>query len=280
VRFPSAEDADGLQPRTEPGALSVAGGAAAETVLADELLGVAVAVERLELFDELEAAVRRLAALGTVCPRRALPAARFRGADLPAECCLVPVSGQLVSVTALPLPGTGSCVVDEFFVGGQVGVIVPPGAAEAWAAPVVVVAGGAPEPVGPADGVAVLAAVLDARGVAASDVVVVVVGVAPVAVVGVVAVAAAVVVGVVGAPVSVAVAVAVAGAVVTSVVVGPAGAVIAACAPSAVVAPVQVVSAVDIASVLARIDKRGRPARRLWSVRRSRPMRDEPGRRA
>jgi hypothetical protein len=278
VRFPSAEDADGLQPRTDPGALGVAGGAAAETVLADELLGTAVAVERLVLLDELEAAVGRLATLGTVCPPPALPAARFRGADLPAACCLVPVSGQLVSVTALPFPGTGSCVVDELFVGGHVGVIVPPGAAEAWAAPVVGSAGGTPEPVGTADGVTVLAAVVDAGGVGASDVVVVVVGVAPVAVVGVVAGAAAAVVGVVGAPVSVAVAVA--GAVVTSVVVGLAGAVIAACAPSAVVAPVQVVSAVEIASVLARIDKRGRPARRLWSVRRSRPMHDEPGRRA
>jgi hypothetical protein len=105
----------------------------------------------------------------------------------------------------------------------------------------------------------------------------VVVVVVAVVVAGVVVVVVAVVV-VVGGAVVVAVTV-VAGAVVVSVVVTPAGAVTAACAPSAIAAPpIQVVSAVDIASVLARTDRRGRPTVRLRTVERLKCMHDEsPG---
>jgi hypothetical protein len=67
VRFPSAEDADGLQASTELPALGVAGGASAATVVVGGLFGLAVACERLELVDVPEAAVCWLATPGAVC---------------------------------------------------------------------------------------------------------------------------------------------------------------------------------------------------------------------
>jgi hypothetical protein len=145
VRFPSAEDADVLQPRTELTALVVAAGDAAETVLVDGVLDAAAAFAPVELFDELETAVCRLGAAGVVCPRP-FPS-RLSGDDLPAESCFGPVSEQLVGVAGLPLPdvtalalpgvpalalpGAGSWVVGEAFCGGHVGVAVLGGGAEA-----------------------------------------------------------------------------------------------------------------------------------------------------
>jgi hypothetical protein len=167
--------------------------------------------------------------------------AGLRGAGLAAGRGFAPVDEQPAGVTAALLLGVLEArFVREPFIGMHVGVVV-----------------------------------LDVGGVVTADVVVVVDAAATVVVGGVVAVTVSVpiagaVLGVVG----------VVGAVVVAGV-APAGAVTAARAPSAAVAPpTHVVNTVDIASVLARTDSRGRPTPRLRSVRKPRSMHVESRRRA
>ncbi|HWE11626.1 MAG TPA: hypothetical protein VG325_19925 [Solirubrobacteraceae bacterium] len=269
-----------LQPRTELTALAAAGGAAPVTVVDDAAFGVGAVCELVELVDGLGLAARGLEAADGLWRPRAV-AEDLRWADLPAaRCfppaarCFPPAAEQLVGVAALPVPGAGSLVVGDFFFGGHVGVVLPADDTGAWAAPVVVVGGAAPVPAGAGAGVAVLGIVADAGSVVSADVAVVEVAAGAVAVVEVGAGAVAVV-AVVAVPVSAVVD----GAVVVAVVVAPAGGGVAAGGPSAAVAPAgHVGSAVDSAMVLARIDRRGRRAPRRRSVRKIRPMRNEPGR--